>query len=294
MSRFRFSRAGNAPDDPWFRIGTVEVTTTLFVVILCTFFFVLSAFEAGMGAPINGALVLFPEKLLTGQVWRLVTWPLASPGFSLWTALSIFFFWYFGRELENDVGRVRFAKFIIGLTLLLGIAAVLLYLVWPYGALATIDAIQLMVLLTFIVQNPTRPFFFGIPAWALGAVIVGLAVLSRIAGGDIFGLLHLMLSLLVTAVLARSVGLLSDHTWVPAMKRVKRPPKRPKPTRSTGPTVVTGPWQGSSASSHEPVNSHQAELDSLLDKISESGMDSLTDAEKRRLLDFRDRLRGNK
>jgi hypothetical protein len=51
---------------------------------------------------------------------------------------------------------------------------------------------------------------------------------------------------------------------------------------------VQGPWQPSASS---PVSRDQAALDALLDKISASGMDSLTDDEREQLLILRDRLR---
>ena len=49
-----------------------------------------------------------------------------------------------------------------------------------------------------------------------------------------------------------------------------------------------GPWQPPEPA---PVSRDQAELDALLDKISASGMDSLTDHEREQLLVLRDRLR---
>ena len=53
-------------------------------------------------------------------------------------------------------------------------------------------------------------------------------------------------------------------------------------------TVVAGPWNPTPT---PPVSRDQAELDALLDKISATGMDSLTDQERQHLLVLRDRLR---
>ena len=44
-------------------------------------------------------LVLIPDDVVHGQVWRLVTWPLAN-GPDLWTVLGLAMLWYFGRELH--------------------------------------------------------------------------------------------------------------------------------------------------------------------------------------------------
>lgn len=39
-----------------------------------------------------------------------------------------------------------------------------------------LSMIQLLIILLFIMEQPNRPFFFGIPAWIIGAILVGLQV----------------------------------------------------------------------------------------------------------------------
>ena len=69
----------------------------------------------------------------------------------------------------------------------------------------------------------------------------------------------------------------------------RRPKKAKRNKRTTGEgTVVAGPWNPTPT---PPVSRDQAELDALLDKISATGMDSLTDQERQHLLVLRDRLR---
>ena len=64
--------------------------------------------------------------------------------------------------------------------------------------------VQLVVLLTFIAEYPNVRFFFGIPAWVLGAVYVAAEVLQL--AGDRAGrrLLFFVVSLLVGALAARA------------------------------------------------------------------------------------------
>ena len=69
----------------------------------------------------------------------------------------------------------------------------------------------------------------------------------------------------------------------PYPDRCTRPPgprRAPKAKRhkSSGPTVVSGPWVGAV---QQPLE--QREIDALLDKIAQSGLDSLTPHERRRL-----------
>jgi hypothetical protein len=83
----------------------------------------------------------------------------------------------------------------------------------------------------------------------------------------------------------------------PTRTNKSRGPKRKRskgPKSSGGMKVVDGPWQNAPAPTAPPVGpspADQAELDGLLDKIGESGMDSLSGAEKKRLNDLSKRLR---
>ena len=70
--------------------------------------------------------------------------------------------------------------------------------------------------------------------------------------------------------------------------------KRKRSKSSGGMKVVDGPWKNAPAPTAPPVGpsaAEQAELDGLLDKIGESGMDSLSGSEKKRLNDLSKRLR---
>ena len=65
------------------------------------------------------------------------------------------------------------------------------------------------------------------------------------------------------------------------------PHRRRTPKQSRRPAVVAGPWGGSNT-----VSAAQSELDELLDKISATGMNSLSKSEKERLNELSKRLRG--
>lgn len=282
-------------NDGWFRVSKVEVTTTVFVTALAAISVVLFAIYP----PIAGVMALDPGAVATGQVWRIVTWPLAN-AVSLWTVLAIFIFWYFGSDLERQVGRGRFTRLIVGYIFALSAIALLVGLLSVPGFLAGINTLELMVLLTWIAEYPTRRFMFNIPAWAFGAVIVGLQILGLMAARDAFGLLSLLLGLLACAMIARSVGLLSEQKWVPGLPQRSRKPRQAKQSRQprrtrrgksrgkgSTKTVVTGPWETPTSSS--PQAQDAARLDELLDRISESGWDGLSDQEKSELNMLRER-----
>ena len=298
--RFSFSvpERRNA-SDPWFRIGTLDVGTTVLVILLSVASMVLWAIGGNEIDSFWGHLVLIPDEVTSGQIWRVVTWPLANePG--IWEVITLAIFWYFGREIEGMLGRARFAVLLLLLTIIPGLAAVLLDI-----TLFGLNPVELAVFLIFIAEYPFARFFFGIPAWAIGAVIVGIQVLQYLGNRQEDLILLLAVTIAVAALSARSMGLATSLPWIP---KIPFPgsgggsSRRSRPRRSRGGgEVVSGPWaappsrtpaRGSSLPQPpRAADGDQAELDDLLDKISALGMDGLTNDEKRRLNELSKRMR---
>jgi membrane associated rhomboid family serine protease len=291
---FRFGRAGGDASAPWFRIGTLDIGTTMLIVLLSVVSLVVFAVEP-VDKPVQFALAMVSDDVAHLQVWRLITWPFANVYVSIWVPISIFFFWYFGTELEKSVGRVRMAVLFFGTTILTGVVGTLidLALVGTFygGGLAGLSSIGLLMAVVFIAEYPHIRFFFGIPGWVIGAILVGIQIIQLLGYRFLVDLYTFLFSLVIVAVMARSVGLLSEITWIPKFKgrdRTRRP-RRSRGAPKGGPgTVVAGPWQPRAV---PPTSRDQAALDALLDKISASGMDSLTDHEREQLMVLRDRLR---
>lgn len=300
--RFSFSVPGRRnAGDPWFRIGTLDVNTTVLVVLLC----VASMFVWALDSSIFENLELSPAAVRDGELWRLFTWPIVNEP-TLWTVITIAIFWYFGREVEGMVGRTRFAFLLLLLTVVPGIFGVLLDI-----PLAGLEPIELAVFLVFIAEYPFARFFFGIPAWAIGAVIVGIQVLQYMGLRQTERIVLLFVTIATAALTARSMGLAQSLPWIP---KIPWPGsggggrKRRSSSRGSrgGGEVVTGPWSASSrggptrgAPLPQPPSvisneRDQAELDLLLDKISANGMDGLSADEKRRLNELSKRLRNRK
>ena len=298
--RFSYSRPERRGlNDPWFRIGEIDIGSAAFLASLCA----ISVLVYGLGDAGKRLLVrlaLLPDDVWSGQVWRLVTWPLAN-GFDqrlLWTAVAIALLWYFGSRLEEQIGRTRMTVLLGALIVLPGIVGALLDLP-QYG----IRSIEIAVLLIFIAEYPTIRFFFGIPAWVLGLVYVVTDLLQISADGTGDQLLFYLTSLVIAALAARAVGMLTAYPWIPQLplpdsltgtrssgpRRSARGKVRGK--RSTQSRVVEGPWSAPSAVPSPDAAAAQAELDGLLDKISESGLESLSADEKRRLNELSKRLR---
>lgn len=267
MSRFFAS-----PADPWFRIGRLDVGSVMFVVLLTG-----ASWLAWVIAPsLPQALALSSDALFAGQVWRLVTWPLAS-GPSLLGLITLFLFYYFGIELEQMLGARKMAGFLVGIWASLTGVFLLVSLAAP-GGLAGLRPIEVVVLLMWIAEYPRRKFLFNIPAWVFGIILLALEVMDFMAARSLPGLVSFVLSLLLVAVIARRLGMLSELAWIPGRPSQRRPPRTPKVKR----TEVRQQRKRVSA---------QERIDELLDKISEHGLNSLTEAEKRELLKLRESRR---
>ena len=284
--KFNFSSPQRrGPSDPWFRVGQVEVTTTVFVTALG----VLSMFVYAASPALFEPLYLTTERVRSLQLWRLVTWPIANAP-SLSAVITLAVFWYFGRSLEQMFGRIRFTYFLLAIAIIPAAILALLSFVSPSLRVAAVglSLIELGVFVAYVAEQPNARFFFGIKAWVIAVVIVGIQVLQLIGNRDSGALLLLLFILAMSLLLTRAYGFAADQAWIP---KLALPTKTRKLKSVKGSPVVRGPWGESGV----PVNdmASQAEMDRLLDKIAASGMDSLTAEEKRRLKAHSKRLRGD-
>jgi membrane associated rhomboid family serine protease len=284
--RFQF----NVPDrrgdtDPWFTVGTLEVTTTVLVALLAG----ISFFIYAINKSLLNSLVLFPDKVLHGQIWRIITWPLVNqPG--IWPLLTLVLFWYFGRELEAQMGRNRFLWMILAMVIGAGIVAALINVEVPlYG----FRFIEIGCFVAYVAERANARFMFNIPAWVMAAVIVGMDVL-QLLGDRLFRYLVVEFVIIAVALLvSRAYGLASDTPWVPKLNLPGAGPSGPRKKKAKkGRAKLTAVPVGVESSNAALDISAQFEMDSLLDKISAGGMESLTSAERKRLEQLSKQLRG--
>lgn len=304
------------PSDPWFRVGNVDVTTTVLVVGVCVISLLVWAIE-GTDHVLLGRLVLVPDDVWNGQVWRILTWPIPNEP-SIWLVFMLAVLWYFGTEIEGLLGRNRFAIFLLAVTVIPGLVGALIDLP-QFG----IRAVELCVFLVFVAEYPFARFFFGLPAWVLAAVIVGIEFIQLLGDRDEKSIVFRLVSFAVAGVTARTMGLATNLAWIPALpigvaqsgrgarrrapKPARRRPKGSGGQRGESGEVVAGPWTSSThfgpvgagplpqpPASSADAAADQAELDRLLDKISQAGMDGLSSDEKRRLNELSKRMRNRR
>ena len=234
--------------------------------------------------------MLTSDDVLSGEVWRVFTWWIPIEP-DIWTVILVVVFFMLGSQLEATMGRIRFSWFLATLTV---VPAVLLTISGLNGLAFGLRFVEIGVLVAFAAHVPKAMFFFGIPAWAIAGIIVVIDALQFIDLGDDFSLVMLFTVSGLSLMLIRSMGFAEELEWLP---------KVPLPARLGG-----DPYRGANRrrerqSRNRPTHlssvpqpsiadqTAQREVDALLDKVAEQGMDSLTRAEKRALEDHSKRLR---
>lgn len=311
----RYAGTERDDDGPWFTLGQLEVTTTVLVLLAWTAGLVLWAAE-GPAHAITSQLVLRTDSVALGEVWRVFTYPVSHVSFGLWDLINAAIFWFIGTDLERATGRRSYAALLGTSVIAIGLSATLFGTVLGRPTvLWDIDLLTLAVVLIYCLEHPLRPFFFGIPAWVIAAVIAAIELVNDLANRDWARFLGILLASGIIAVAAKRAGLFSAYDRIPELRfsrpgggseRASKPKKAAKPSKSGGglsgrfrrseeaeivamPTQPTRPRPAPVVP--DDVSADDLALDALLDKISATGIDSLTDAERRQLDEIRERRR---
>jgi len=234
--------------------------------------------------------VVFVEEWLAFGVpgflmrpWTAITYMFLHGGFGhLFTNMLVLFF--FGPPLENHWGSRFFIKYYVITGLGAALFAVLLYpLIGPSLVIGASGAI-FGLLLAFAINWPDRKiylyFLFPVPAkWFVG--VLGLFALFQTIGSSGGGVAHWAhLGGLVTGVLylryGKRIGRVFEKTFFKEKTRHVRV-ERSAPAKPAPKPEVRRRRRGVDGDSLD-------EVDRILDKIRETGMDSLT-AKERAFLD---------
>ena len=296
----KFRSGGRSPLNPWFRVGEFDVTTTVLLIAAGVLSFIIYAVDQAQFRH----LFLNTREIRHGELWRVVTWPMVNRP-SFWSLLTLVFLYLFGRQVEAEMGRFKFAAFIGWITVIpaaivaaLNLQPVTVFAVRDYAAIVMIEV---GIFVAFAAEFPGARFFFNISARVIAAVLVGIQLLQLV--GDRFwdDVWMLILVVATSLVAMRAYGFASDLTFIPRLTWPfgKRRGGRPRPASSGGGgkrkkrrgqpdlKVVTPAYR-------PPVVDRgiQDEIDTLLDKIAAQGLDSLTSDERQRLDRASRRLRG--
>lgn len=244
--------------------------------------------------------------------WQLLTYQFMHS--NLWhIGLNMFVLWMFGSELENLWGSRKFLIYY----LLAGIGAGLVQLfISPIftstgptiGASGSVYGILLAFGLTF----PDRPiflfpFFIPIPAKFFVLIFAGIELLLGFSGSD--GVAHFAhLGGAATGFLllkfGEKIGLYSFFDKILGKKKDDWQSEQSQPPEEEPASVFRVSWQKPKSQYQEKPKREdprslnidgeeitQAKIDEILDKISESGYQSLSEREKKILFELSQKLK---
>ncbi|MBQ7584036.1 MAG: hypothetical protein IJT24_05440, partial [Lachnospiraceae bacterium] len=101
---------------------------TKYMVLTYIVGYILYFIEIGTQIPLLEYIMLSPERVLHGQIWRLFTWifmPPSAPG--IFTIIMLFFYYQIGSALEQTWGDFKYNLYIFSGLLMMVIGAFVLY-----------------------------------------------------------------------------------------------------------------------------------------------------------------------
>lgn len=291
-------------DHGWFKVGQVEATTSVLLAAATTVSVVLWVVSKTIFVV---PLILTDAAIRGLELWRLVSWPFVNDP-DIWIILSIAMVFLVGSDIEREVGRRRYAWMIGAIVVIPAAAASLFEPMFTYGINHMVSALFVVLVL----WRPMARTFFDIPLWVIVVLFEVLQLLQLLDARNSASFAGLFtfwaVGLIVAALMARSYDL-TEFTQIPKLpmpqfvtgdpyaksNRAREKAQRGKPKGTT-------PLRRRADKGPAPVipirpeprldRADQADMDALLDKISETGIDSLTPDERRRLDEHSRRLRG--
>jgi membrane associated rhomboid family serine protease len=264
----------------WMGRYPVDVTTILVGVHVACAIVTALLFATGSAGVLNYAMFDSSQVWLHGQIWRVATYGFIHPpsGYALlWFAIEMYMLFFFGREVERFIGR-RAYMWLYALLLVVPALILTLWGLTRRTGLAGSGALHFAVFAAFVTLYPNVQFFLRIPTKWIFAILAAIGTLSALAAHDWEDLVVLWTSIALAFVFIETRGAGPELAWVEHFKARLRPKPKfhivPKPA------------------ARRPTESDDvyASVDPILDKISKSGMTSLTENEKRVLDRARDRL----
>lgn len=214
------------------------------------------------------------------QFYQLLTYGFVHAG--PWhVGLNMFMLWMFGRVIEDQLGRIEFLLFYLVAIIVAGAACVAYGIAVPaarstvvVGASGGVNAVFIMFVLYYPKQTIYLWGLIGMPAWVLGAFVIGVDMIRGVSGaedvtawqahlgGALFAFLYLKFRWNFSRMLPAG-----SRSW-------KLPRRRPK------------------LRIHDPDEDDlAAEADRILAKVHREGEQSLTSRERRTLERYSRRVR---
>ncbi len=248
----------------WMGRYPVDVTTML--VGLHVAVAILTAILVAFGAGSVLAYLQFDsaQVLFGGQVWRLCTYAFVHPPSGLlWFAVEMYMLFVFGREVERFIGQRAY---------------IVLYLIFLIAPAAILTALHFGIFVAFATIYPRVELFLRIMAKWIALILAGIYTFQLLAYHAWTDLAVVWTSIGAAFLFIEMRGAGPELVWWNNVKaRFGPKPKLHVVQKSASRRAV------------EPDDLY-ASIDPILDKISKSGIGSLTANERRLLNRERERL----
>ena len=266
----------------WVQGRPVHVTTLL-VILHCLSLIVCCLVSGATTIDPWAAINLSSDAVLHhGKIWQVVTYAFVEAP-SLWFVVSMFFLFMWGREVERYFGRSTF------IALYAGLVAVAPAVLLTRGILLGFDQqlafpganwVHLGIFLIFATVYPGVQFFFGIPCKWIAFALVAISALQCFASKLANDGMVLFWTVAVAYFSARYASVGSEAFAMLGNFRDRFPRKavaasavRPRLKARRALDTPSGGDEYRRDDVHESINP-------LLDKISKSGLASLTNSER--------------
>lgn len=254
-------------NQPLTQIGRLPVYGTTIVVAAIAVGVLISAL-AGYG--VAAAILAFEPNSFWrhGQVWRALSYLMVEQ-IDFFTIFNLLFIYGFGRDCEQEMGRRRYFAFLGLLVVTPLLLATLLWLVGFDGGVIGSTHLAIGLVIAFATIYPDVEWLASIPMKFVAIGCMFLAAVGHLSVGDEIGLGCTLATCAVSWAYIRAMraGIFDGIPW-PGFSLQKFKARR----------------------SAAREGDTREEMDRLLDKISKSGLASLTSKERFRLEAARDEL----
>ena len=262
----------------WMGRYPVDVTTMLVGTHVALAILTCLLFAFG-GAYVLDYLQFDSAKVLyDGQVWRIATYAFVhAPRGLLWFAIEMYMLFVFGREVERFIGQRAYIA-LYGILLLAPTLVLTTWGIWQRSGLAGSPALHFGIFVAFATIYPRVELFLRIMAKWVALILAGIYSFQLLAYHAWTDLAVVWTSIGAAFLFVELRGAGPELVWWNAMKARLRPKPRLHIVQKTSTRRVVEP------------DDVIASVDPILDKISKSGMGSLTETEKKILDRARNRL----